>query len=327
MMDTMEGCATQMSDINQQLLTLSRRGHFKTEPVDLNAVVERTLSSLEIPPEVSIELQLDSNLFQVLGNFAQLQRVLSNLIMNAADAVDGTGTISIGTASKYLDQPLRRYSSIKTGEYVCATIADTGHGISSEHLPKIFDPFFSTKTADQGRGTGLGLSVVHSVVEDHRGYIDIETGIGTGTTVSLYLPICRDARSVAENSDSLAKGQGEHILVVDDDATQREVMTEILRQLNYNVSTAPSGEDAIRLIADDPRDLILLDMVMGGIDGAETLQEIRRSNPDQRVILLSGFAATDRVALAMENGAAEFLPKPVSPSALSKAINRVIRGE
>jgi CheY-like chemotaxis protein len=200
-------------------------------------------------------------------------------------------------------------------------VSDTGSGIAGEHTAHVFEPFFSTKTTDRRRGSGLGLSVVHAVVKDHNGYIDFETEPGKGTSFYLYFPVTREPleKETAEETD--IPGGTESILVVDDDQGQRDVTVTMLQRLGYQAISVESGEQAVELIRDNPHDLLILDMIMpGGIDGAETYRRIVDIYPGQKAMIVSGYAETERVNEAVRLGAGRFLRKPLSVRTLARAI-------
>jgi len=320
MVDEMESAATQIAEINQQLLSLGRRGHYQTEPVDLNTIVENVLVSQRIQGKLKIEKNLAEDLFLIEGGEAQLTRAITNLVVNAAEAMGGNGILRIETANIYLENPLPGYDRIVPGEYGRLDIADNGNGIPMDILDKIFDPFFTTKRMDKMRGSGLGLSVVHGVVEDHKGYMTVESQVGAGTTFSLFFRATRDLQIEASDVLEEVAGGTESILIVDDDSVQRRVASQLLKRLGYQIHCVTSGEQAVHYIKDHPQDLVILDMVMEGIDGTETLKQIMHITPDQKAILLSGFAISKRVEEAMELGAGAFLSKPVSYTQLAKVV-------
>lgn len=321
----MEQSAKQIVDINQQLLTLGRRGHFNVEVFDPNELIESAIRALEIAEGVQIDRQLASDLRPVSGGPAQIMRVLTNLICNAIDAMGGFGKLRVTTGNVHLQGSLRRYSHVVEGDYVCIRIADSGQGIPLEIQEKIFEPFFSTKKTDKKRGSGLGLSVVHSVLEDHRGYIDLESAPGQGTAFSLYFPVDHNAKASAPTSDGILDGNGATVLVVDDDHIQRDVITAMLDSLGYSAMAVPSGEKAVAHMCTNECDLLILDMVMDGIDGTETLRQVKILRPEQRAIILSGFARSDRVEEALRLGASCFVAKPVQTIVLAKAVQDALR--
>ncbi|MCK4656503.1 MAG: response regulator, partial [candidate division Zixibacteria bacterium] len=323
----MEKSAHQIAEINQQLLTLGRRGHYNLEPVNLNEVVMAAVRELEpLPVSLSFETHLSQDLMNTMAGRAQLHRVLANLISNARDAMNDSGRIVIETENFYVDKISLAYGQIPTGEYVKLTVTDTGHGISDDIAQKIFDPFFTTKTSDKKRGSGLGLSVVDAVVKDHEGYIDMHTVEGKGTSFYLYFPITR------ETTDDLGPecviGGTETVLVVDDDSVQREVSVKILKRLGYRVNAVDCGEKAIRFLSENEQDILLLDMIMpDGIDGTETYRRAVEISPTQKALILSGFAESERVQMALKIGAGAFIRKPLTRKTLADAVRKELDRE
>lgn len=184
----------QLAAINDDLLTLGRRGRSHQEPVDLNELIDRALTTfVEFPPDLSIETHLTPDLPSIPGSSAQLLRVAANFISNARDAMKDNGVLRIQTAVLRAQESFGRYNRIPAGDYVSLAVSDTGCGIPAEIADRIFDPFFTTKRADSRRGSGLGLSIVQAIVADHQGYVDLETAVGRGTTFIVYLPLDRKA--------------------------------------------------------------------------------------------------------------------------------------
>jgi CheY-like chemotaxis protein len=231
------------------------------------------------------------------------------------------GEISIRTENFYVDKPTGTLGQVARGEYVKLTVSDSGCGIPEDILPKIFDPFFTTKEAGHKHGSGLGLSIVHAVVEDHHGFIDCESRPGEGTTFYLYFPIARDT---AESTDSIRiVGGNETVLVVDDDRVQRDVTRHLLEKLGYSVQEASSGSEALEKLATEKYDLLVLDMIMpSGIDGTETFKKARELNPSQKAVIVSGFAESGRVEAAIELGAGCFVRKPLTLKSLAIAVRQ-----
>jgi len=320
MLADIKRAAETMADINQQLLTLSRRGHIEHKTLNLNDVVTDSLGKLEsLPDTFRIETDLDMELMNIKGGASQIVRVISNLVNNAIDSMQNGGLLFIKTENYYGDDFTGKYGRVPRGEYVKVTVTDTGCGISEEILPKIFDAFFTTKSADNKRGSGLGLSVVAAVMEDHNGHIDIQTRVGRGTSFYLYFPITRDEIEKPASGEII--GGTESVLIVDDDILQRGVVLNLLEKLGYRATAVGSGEKALEFLRDNPQDIILLDMTMPpGIDGGETYRRILEINPDQKAIIISGFSESDRVLEAQKLGVGAFVRKPLTKETLGTAV-------
>ncbi len=321
-LDDIERSAEQIADINQQLLTLGRRGHYNQEPLNLNSIVAQVLNQIRpLPETLNISADLNDNVMAIRGGAAQIHRLLLNLINNAREAMNDIGTMRIKTENFYVEALSGKYGRVPQGEYVKLQIGDTGIGMSEDVKARIFDPFFTTKSSDKRRGSGLGLSVVHAVMEDHNGYIDCESSPGEGTSFFLYFPITREQVKPAPQDEIF--GGTEKILVVDDDPLQLEVCVRLLENLGYRASAVGSGEEALEYIKDNPQDLIILDMIMpNGIDGTETYRRILETNPGQKAILVSGYAQSERVEEALNLGAGEYIKKPLSIRVIAHAVRR-----
>jgi PAS domain S-box-containing protein len=322
--DDMETASNKIANLNQQLLTLSRRGHYNQEVFNINPLIKQAVKDMgKLPESLTIELDLASDLLNIKGGNAQVYRVIMNVLTNARDAVGNTGKISIKTENVYIDKTLIGYSRVQKGEFVKVAIADTGNGIPPENIQKIFDPFFTTKTTDKIRGSGLGLSVVDAVMKDHGGYIDLKSNVGQGTVLYLYFPTTHEV--ALEQIDAEIAGGSESIMVVDDDDMQRTVLNNLLGRLGYKVSTCESGEQALEILKNNPHDLLILDMVMPeGIDGAETFRRALIINPAQKAIIVSGFSETSRIREARAIGASAFVKKPLNMKSLASAVRKAL---
>ncbi len=320
-LSAIEDAAHRMTEINQQLLSLGRRAHYNTEPLDLNDVVKAVLRETDSTSEtLMMDVQLTEALMHVMGGGAQLHRVVSNLIQNALDAMKDIGTLTIRTENFYVDDVSVAYGRVPKGEYVKLTVSDTGCGIESDRIEHIFDPFYTSKTADKKRGSGLGLSVVDAVIRDHQGYIDLKSRTGEGTSFYIYLPVTRAAITSITDT-AVCSGGSEKILVIDDDVVQRDVSRRLLTHLGYRVTTASSGEEGLEAVKREPVDLLVLDMIMpNGWDGAETYRRITELYPDQKAIIVSGYSETEYVHEAQRLGAGAFVRKPLTLVDLAAAV-------
>ncbi|MCP4704828.1 MAG: PAS domain S-box protein [candidate division Zixibacteria bacterium] len=320
----MEKSANKIAEINQQLLTLSRRGHYNQEVLNLNEVIQFAIGEHGILPQtIVIETNFTKNLMNIKGGSAQISRVLSNLIHNARDSMQDVGNIIIKTENYYADNLTINYGQIPKGEYIKVTISDIGCGIPEDVRLSIFDPFFSTKSSDKRRGSGLGLSVVDTVMKDHDGFIDLKSIIGEGTSFYLYFPITRDVIDTPNENEII--GGTESILVIDDDKAQREVALMILGKLGYKATAVNSGEKAIEFVQNNPQELLLLDMIMpDGIDGTETFRQILEIYPNQKAIIVSGFAESSRVEESRRLGIELYIRKPLTMRLLASCIRKVL---
>jgi len=234
-----------------------------------------------------------------------------NMILNAAEATEKSGTVRISTRNRYMDESLKGYDDVRQGEYAVLSVSDEGTGITPEDLERIFEPFYSKKMMGRS-GTGLGLAVVWNTVQDHKGYINVNTD-GNGTVFELYFPVTREEIDGERKEISLEviQGHGEKILVVDDEERQREIACAMLSRLGYTTESVASGEEAIEYIKGHAVDLLVLDMAMPkGINGRETYEEIIKIRPGQKAVIASGYAKTKEVDMAQESGAGKFIRKP-----------------
>ncbi len=315
---TIQKSGEKAAAIVQDLLTLARGGVAVTEVVDLNHIVSEYLISLEyrklkdFHPNVKLETDLETDSLHILGSPVHLSKTVMNLVSNAVEAMPDGGEILISTESRYIDQPISGYDDVDGGDYVILRVSDTGVGISSEDMERIFEPFY-TKKAMGRSGTGLGMAVVWGTVKDHKGYIDIQSTEGKGAAFTLYFPVTRKGlakdKSLVTIQDYM--GRGESILVVDDAEEQREIASGILKKLDYTVTSVSSGEEAVEYLKENSADLLVLDMIMDpGIDGYETYRRILKIHPKQKAIIVSGFSETDRVREAQRLGAGAYVKKP-----------------
>lgn len=313
--------------IVQDLLTVARGVATTKEPVNLNDLVDEYLHSPEFKklkqfhPPVTIKTNLDTNLLNVSASSVHIRKALMNLVSNASEAIESNGTVTISTMNRYVDRPLSGYDNVNIGEYVVLSVSDNGSGISQNDLERIFEPFYTKKVMGRS-GTGLGLAVVWNVVQDHEGYVDVKTD-ENGTTFELYFPITRD--EIVDKDLSIStkdyKGNGETILVVDDVESQRDISCKMLDALNYKTKAVSSGEEAVEYLKENTVDVILLDMIMDpGINGRETYERIIKMYPNQKAIIVSGFAETDDVKETQELGAGKYIKKPFTLEEIGIAV-------
>jgi PAS domain S-box-containing protein len=319
--------------IVQDLLTLARRGVTTSEVVDLNDVVSDFFKTPVFEniqgyhPHVNFKIGRQEALLKIKGSPIHLEKTLMNLVLNAAEAIPGKGEVTIRTENRYLEKAIMGYDEVKEGDYVVLTVSDTGTGILAENREKIFEPFYTKKTMGRS-GTGLGLAIVWGTVKDHKGYIDVQTEDGQGTTFTLYFPVTREEMTSAQQKKCMEEymGHGETVLVVDDIPDQREVASALLQKLGYKVRAVSSGEEAVEYLRQNKTDLLILDMIMvPGFDGLETYQRILEISPKQKAVIVSGFSETDRVKEAQKLGAGTYIKKPYVMETLGMAIRNELQ--
>ena len=315
---TIQKSGERAAAVVQDLLTLSRRGVVVTEVVNLRKIVSEYLKSLEhekllsYHPKVKVETFFETNLLNISGSPVHLSKTVMNLLYNAAESIPDGGKVFISLENKYIDRPISGYDAVDEGDYVVLTVSDTGIGIAPNDMERIFEPFYTKKVMGRS-GTGLGMAVVWGTVKDHNGYIDIQSAVGEGTTFTLYFPATRKESAGEKYLLTFEdyKGRGESILVVDDMAEQREIVSHMLKRLGYSVTSVSSGEEAVDYMKDNSADLLVLDMIMDpGIDGLETYKRILKLRPGQKAIIVSGFTETGRVREAQKLGAGAYVKKP-----------------
>lgn len=311
----------------QDLLTLARRGVAVNEVVSLNHILTDYFKTPEherlclAHPLVKLETCLEGNLLNILGSPVHLSKTVMNLISNAMEAMPRGGLIVTSTANAYIDSPIRGYDDVEKGDYVVLTVKDTGIGISSEDIDRIFEPFYTRKVMGRS-GTGLGLAVVWGTVKDHGGYIDVQSMEGKGTTFTLYFPVTAQEPAQLDHSSSAHAfhGNGERILIVDDGQEQRDIASQMLASLGYCVTAVSSGRDALEYLKSNTADLMVLDMIMPEMDGLETYRKILELNPSQKAIVVSGYSETSRVREAQRLGAGAYIKKPFLREELAIAV-------
>jgi len=331
---TIQKSGEKAAAIVQDLLTLARRGVAVSEVVNLNGIVSDYMKTPEhmrtelTYPNIRFKAHLAADLFNIMGSPVHLSKTVMNLISNAAEAIQGDGTVSITTANQYIDRPLRAYDRLDEGDYVILEVSDTGMGISPMDLERIFEPFYTRKVMGRS-GTGLGLAVVWGTMKDHGGFIDVQSSSKTGTTFRLYFPVVREElkKEAARRPYESYVGHGELILVVDDMEEQREIAAQMLANLGYRTHCVSSGEEAVEYMKNNSADLIVLDMIMHpGIDGLETYKRIAGLHPGQKAVLVSGYSETDRLQEAQRHGAGAYIKKPFHFETLGVAVKNELAG-
>lgn len=311
----------------QQVLSFSQGVLGKRTEIQVGKLIWQVtdFAKSSFPESIKIHTYIPRNLWLIRGDITQLHQVLMNLCINARDAMPEGGTLSISVGNLFIDQSyVRICPDAKTGAYVEITVLDVGNGIHPEILDQIFEPFFTTKKLDGG--TGLGLSTVKSIVKNHGGFINLYSKPGEGTIFKIYLPALQQEPDIQVLKKALSTGNGELILIADNDATICNITKTNLETYGYRTLTASDGFEAIALYAQHKHEIsaVLMDITMPLMDSGNVIYILRKMNPQIKTIALSGFNCVSQKVIAIENGVQEFLPKPYTTERLLKTVREVL---
>jgi PAS domain S-box-containing protein len=329
-----ERASNRAADLVRQLLNYAGKGRREMRPIDICQVTKDALAIVKasVPPKVSIRWDVPRDCAMIEADVGQLQQLVLNLVLNGAEAIgDNEGEVEVRVRVRHVpeDELSERYAafSIPSRDYTEIHIRDTGVGMDEQTLQKIFDPFFTTKFL----GRGLGLAAALGIVRSHGGGIAVESAPGKGTTFTVLLPAEQDKTglplTVSESITESARGEG-LVLVVDDEVAIRSLLQSTLEELGYTVLTAEHGAQALELFDRSSREilLVLLDLAMPVMDGAETAVALRERNPDLPLLVMSGIADDDALGRFGQVRIAGFVPKPFAPDQLAQAIAVALRG-
>ncbi len=316
------------ADLTRQLLGYARGGRYEVKPLDLNDVISRSAEMFgRTKKEIVMTQDLEEKLWTVDADRSQMDQVLLNLFVNAWHAMPEGGEIFIRTQNIRMEAFQAQSLGISPGPYVQISVRDTGVGMDEITRERLFEPFYTTKEMGQIRGAGLGLASVYGIVKGHGGAIEVESDIGRGATFSIYLPASFNEIEEERSAEDVTLPGRESILLVDDEKSITDVIVEMLSGLGYRVMTAQSGEEAIdlyRLHAGEI-DLVIMDMIMPGLGGRAAIAEIRKMNPQARIILSSGYALAGQAQEILDQGGAVlFLQKPFHVALLSRKIREAL---
>ncbi len=316
------------SKLTSQLLGYARKGRYELKPINLNLLVKDTSELFgRTRKDISIYLELSPDLFAVEADKGQIEQVLWNLYVNAADAMPGGGDFILKTFNTDHKNMKGRLYVPKPGKYVELSVTDTGIGMDNEIRQRIFDPFFTTK--EMGRGTGLGLASAYGIVNGHDGYIDVESRKGEGTTFSIYFPASeKKIAKAVKITEKLLKGT-ETVLLVDDEEIILDIGRDLLKAMGCKTLTARGGHEAIELYQknQDEIDIIILDMIMPNMSGGDVYDRMKEINPDIKVLLSSGYSINDQATDILSRGCNGFIQKPFTINELSAAIRQILDKE
>lgn len=314
------------AQMTQQLLGYARGGKYKIDQIDINKIIRSSADTFGVArKDISIELNLSSNVTAVQADKSQIEQVIWNLYANAVDAMPSGGKIAIETRIA-TPMDIQKYKhEIGDGNYMCMSFSDSGLGIEPKYLANIFEPFFTTK---YGKGTGLGLASVYGIIKAHGGYIDVKSSVGQGSTFYVLLPLIKgngldDKKAKQEE----IRAGGETILLVDDDDVILETCAQLLAEFGYTTLKALTGEEALEIYAKRAKniDIVIIDMIMPGMSGKELYARLKKIDPDVKTLLSSGYALNEQAQEIIESGCNGFIQKPYNINQLCNTINNIVR--
>ena len=314
--------------LTSQLLGYARKGKYEARRLVLNQIVDESAETFgRTRKEITINRRFESDLSEIEADRTQIEQILFNLFINAADAMPGGGDLTLKTTNiNSQDMTDKQYKPV-AANYVMLQVTDTGEGMDTKTLERIFDPFFTTKGL--GRGTGLGLASVYGIIKAHGGYIDVDSEQGVGTTFHIYFPALDKSNIHShiphKSPDRIKPGKGT-ILIVDDEEIIIDVSIEMLKKIGYRVLKALSGKEAISEYQASIAkiDLVILDLIMPKISGSEVYDKLKEINPQVKVLLSSGYSVDGQATEILKRGCNGFIQKPFNMEELSRKVNEIL---
>jgi two-component system cell cycle sensor histidine kinase/response regulator CckA len=322
---TVERLIQSGSELTSKLLGYARKGKYELKLIDLNKIIKESSATFgRTRKEIVISTDLAEDLYPVKADGSQIEQVLINLFINAADAMSGGGDLFLQTVNVTHSEMKGRPYTPKHGKYIMIKVKDNGIGMDQETIKRIFQPFFTTK--DMGLGSGLGLASTYGIVKGHGGYIDVESEKGHGSVFSIFIPASEE--SIQKDpivSETIEEGD-ETILLVDDEEIVIDVGSQLLEKLGYTVFDARGGKEAIQIYQEnkDNIDMIILDMIMPDMGGSDVYDKIKTIDPDVKVLLSSGYSIDGQATEILKRGCNGFIQKPFNLKRLSRKIREVL---
>ncbi len=316
------------SRLTSHLLGYARKGRYEIKPLNVNQLVEETSHTFgRTKKGITIHRDLAEDLFVIEADPGQIEQILWNLYVNAADAMPSGGDLILKTMN-VTDKDIKGgLYDPKPGNYVLLTVTDTGAGMDKKTMGRVFDPFFTTK--EMGRGTGLGLASAYGIMKAHGGYIDVDSKKGQGATFSICLPASdKEVPKAVKSAERFTEGSGT-VLLVDDEEVILEVGQELLETMGYRVLLARNGQEAVEVyeMNRDNIDIVVMDMVMPKMGGGEAYDRMKEINPDIKALLSSGFSIDGEASEILERGCDGFIQKPFAMKDLSRKISEILERE
>jgi CheY-like chemotaxis protein len=328
-LETIEVSAKRGADIVRQVLSFARgvegqRIEIQTKHLfhELERIVRDTF-----PKDIQLRFLIPKDIWTIVGDPTQVHQILLNLCVNARDAMPNGGSLTIGVENCVLDEQfVETTPKAKPGRYIKISVGDTGTGIPPAIINRIFEPFFTTK--ETSKGTGLGLSTVLAIIRSHEGIVNVASEAENGTTFTVYLPAVAGAGAASKEQreqTGLPKGNGETVLVIDDEASIRDITQRTLQSFGYRVVTAKNGAEGGAVYAERwaEIDVVITDMMMPQMDGANVIRLLQRINPAVKIIASSGLVAVNAGNVSQYAGVRHYLAKPYTAATLLRTVSEI----
>jgi len=314
-------------DVVRQLLSFARKTRLEKKPTNIVPIIKESLKLIRssIPTSIDIHRNIPADVDTILADPTQINQVLINLCTNANHAMPDGGIIDVTLKNVVLNENITgQYPDLHPGRYVNLTVSDTGHGIPEEDIDRIFDPYFTTK--EVGKGTGMGLAVIHSIVKEHNGIMTVKSELGKGTTFTIFFPVVEKEAVIENKTDEKLPMGNEKILFIDDEQSIVNIARQILERLGYEVDAKMSSTEALELFRSKPDqfDLVITDLTMPKMTGDKLVKEILNIRPDIPVILCTGFSEKIDEKIAKEIGAAGYIEKPIDQHDFAFKVRKVL---
>jgi CheY-like chemotaxis protein len=326
-LEEIQTASLRAKDVVRQLLSFARKTKLERKPSNIIFIVKESLKLLRssIPTSIEIRQNIAKDVDTILADPTQLNQVLINLCTNADHAMPDGGVIEVILKNLEFDEDTAtQYTGLSPGRYVSLSVSDTGHGISKEEIDRIFDPYFTTK--EVGKGTGMGLAVVHGIVNGHNGKIVVESEIGKGTNFTIFFPVVKkDAVVEIETVDKIPVGN-ESILFVDDEKSIVEITRQMLERLGYHVESRMNPIEALELFKPKPDqfDLVITDMTMPQMSGVKLSEELKAVRSDIPIIISTGYSSLIDEEKSKKLGIDAYIMKPIVLKDIAKTIREVL---
>ncbi|MGB5155915.1 hybrid sensor histidine kinase/response regulator [Desulfobacterium sp. N47] len=314
-----------MASLTDKLLAYAQGGKYQAKPISLCSYIEETLPFIKstIKEFIKVEMDLPKDMPEIMADITQMQLVISAIMINSSEAFESKGCIRISVRQVNIDKKYTNdFPHAKTGEHICLTIEDDGKGMDEEVLSRIFDPFFSTKF----QGRGLGMAAVYGIIRNHNGWVTVDSKTGKGTSVHIYLPVIKYQTKKYKNIEAKVYSGIGTILIIEDEELVINVYRQMLQKLGYKIIEAKTGSEAIKIVEEQKGNigLVLLDIGLQDMTGGNVFSMIKKINPEQKVVVCSGYSIDGPVQKILDEGANGFLQKPFTLAVLSEKIKAVL---